>query len=337
MKNRLQIFTLFLALLVLCIPSFAQDDDKVQALLVTNELWDIGDSAIIDKMESLGYEVTTVLDTESDSTWAEGMDFIYVSSTVSSGNVAGKFKNVPVPVIMIEPYAQDEMGMTLDADSTRHFQPIQRMLMIKSEGHFLAAGLTGEVDAFIDYQIQSGQGYPNENGTIIAEYVPLPEDSSISPIIYGAIYAYEKGALMADTTEAAERRYFAGWNDAGVANLSEDGWKLWQAAIDWCLYKDDDTAVANHQRRPDQFSLAQNYPNPFNPATVISFSLNSAAAVHLTVHNIQGRQITDLANKTFPAGEHLVHFDASDLAAGVYFYQLTVDNQQITRKMTLLR
>ena len=66
MKNRLQIFTLFLALLVLCIPSFAQDDDKVQALLVTNVLWDVGDSAVIDKMESLGYEVTTVLDTESE-------------------------------------------------------------------------------------------------------------------------------------------------------------------------------------------------------------------------------------------------------------------------------
>lgn len=338
MKRWQQLISVMLLIFVFSSFSVAQEEDKVNVLLVTNDLWDVGDSAVSDRMDSMGYEVLTVTAAEVDSSWAEGMNLVYVSSTVSSGDVAAKFKNVPVPVILIEPYAQDDMGMTLDVDSLRHFQPIQRTMVIRSEGHFLAAGMTGEIDLFENYEVQSGQGIPGDGGVMIAEYVPLPSDTAISPIIYGAIYAYEKGAIMADTTEAAERRYFAGWNDNGVAYLNETGWKLWQASIDWCLYKDKESAVEKDvPLQPQGIELAQNYPNPFNPSTVITFSIPFASPVRLTIYDVSGREVASVLNKRLEAGAHQISFDGSTLASGVYFYKMTADSYSLTKKMTLLR
>lgn len=328
----------------------AQDGEKAKVLLVTNDTWDLGDSAVLERMEANGYDVLSASHSEVDSSWADGMDLVYVSSSVSSGQVTNKFRNVEVPVIMIEPYAQDDMGMTLDIDAMRHFQPIQRPIVIIAEGHFLAAGLTGEVEAFDTFEIQSGQGYPGDGGTVIAEYAVMPGDEDIASIIYGAIYCYEKGAVLADTSDAdpsdqeyqphyaAERRYFAGWNDNGAAYFNDLGWKLWQASIDWCLYKDKEvTKVSERPAVPSGLKLEQNYPNPFNPATVISFDLPSAADVRLTVYDINGREAATLLNTRLEAGAHQVTFDASQLAGGVYFYMLETDGHCFTQKMTLLK
>ncbi|MDZ7369542.1 MAG: T9SS type A sorting domain-containing protein [candidate division KSB1 bacterium] len=335
MKKSYQVVLTMLAFLSAFV--YAQDEKKVKILLVTNETWGEGDSAVLDRMQSQGYDVLTGLDSDVDSTWADGMDLVYVSSTVSSSKVTNKFKNVAVPVIMIEPYAQDDMGMTLDTDAMRHFQPKQRPLVIRAEGHFLAAGLTGEVEPFDFYEIQSGQGYPNEEGVVIAEYVPVPGDEEIATIIYGAIYCYEKGAVMADGTEAAERRYFAGWNDNGAAYFNDIGWKLWQASIDWCLYKDKEQTKAEKPAIPMGMALHQNYPNPFNPTTSIEFEIASAGRVQLALFDLNGRKLAELVDGYLPAGAHRVDFDASALSAGVYVYELTADNHKLNRKMTLLK
>ncbi|MBN1894169.1 hypothetical protein JW906_06725, partial [bacterium] len=141
-------------------PAAAQNGEAPSVLLVTNEVWDPGDVSIQDSLTALGLEVVPVSHDVVIPEDADGMAFVYVSSTVSSGNVADKFKEVSIPVIMIEPYALDDMGMTVDADSGRFFQAIQRDIWIESEGHFLAAGLTGEVQIVDDFEIQSGQGRP---------------------------------------------------------------------------------------------------------------------------------------------------------------------------------
>ena len=80
-----------------------------------------------------------------------------------------------------------------------------------------------------------------------------------------------------------------------------------------------------------------NYPNPFNPATRITFELPRQAQVRLTVYDIQGRRIRELANGVYGAGRHDVTFDAGGLASGVYIYRLHAGDRQITRKMLLMR
>jgi hypothetical protein len=50
-----------------------------------------------------------------------------------------------------------------------------------------------------------------------------------------------------------------------------------------------------------------------------------------------GRLVATLVDGQLQPGEYEVFWDASNMASGVYFYRLTTDNRQITRKLVLLK
>jgi len=90
---------------------------------------------------------------------------------------------------------------------------------------------------------------------------------------------------------------------------------------------------------PEQYYLGQNYPNPFNPVTEFKFGLYNKAKVSLKVYDITGRLVqTYFDNLELNAGTITVKFDGSNLASGVYFYTLFVDDSRInTKKMVLIK
>ncbi|MBU1881048.1 T9SS type A sorting domain-containing protein, partial [bacterium] len=81
----------------------------------------------------------------------------------------------------------------------------------------------------------------------------------------------------------------------------------------------------------------QNYPNPFNPTTEIAFNLPAASNVELTVYDTMGRSVATLFSGNLNAGRHLVTFDASHLASGIYFYRIDADGFSDLKKMALLK
>lgn len=83
--------------------------------------------------------------------------------------------------------------------------------------------------------------------------------------------------------------------------------------------------------------LAQNYPNPFNPSTTINYTLKNAGPVNIRVYNVTGRLVQELVNGRKSAGEHVVSFDASNLASGIYIYRLQAEGKILIRKMTLIK
>ena len=90
------------------------------------------------------------------------------------------------------------------------------------------------------------------------------------------------------------------------------------------------------------FSLNQNYPNPFNPTTEISFTLDNASNVNLTVFNMLGQVVKVLENTSLNAGIHSYNWDGSDqlgqsVSTGVYLYTLTDGAKSITKKMALMK
>ena len=85
------------------------------------------------------------------------------------------------------------------------------------------------------------------------------------------------------------------------------------------------------------FKLQQNYPNPFNSNTNISYHLSATGEVTLKVYDILGREVTSLVNEKQHAGTHLVQFDGSSLASGIYFYRLRMKGLEKVRKMFLLK
>ncbi|RJP79585.1 MAG: T9SS C-terminal target domain-containing protein [Candidatus Zixiibacteriota bacterium] len=83
--------------------------------------------------------------------------------------------------------------------------------------------------------------------------------------------------------------------------------------------------------------MASVSPNPFNPTAMISYDLPEAADVKLTVYNVAGAEVAQLVNGRRDAGSHVVAFDGSHLASGVYLYKLQAGNLTFTEKMILLK
>lgn len=88
---------------------------------------------------------------------------------------------------------------------------------------------------------------------------------------------------------------------------------------------------------PEVFDLAQNYPNPFNPATKIDYSIAEAGNVQLIVFNSIGEEIAKVVNEVQQPGRYTVHFNASALSSGVYFYKLITGDFISIKKMVLLK
>lgn len=97
------------------------------------------------------------------------------------------------------------------------------------------------------------------------------------------------------------------------------------------------TGICNNEITPLSVDLFQNYPNPFNPNTQISFSLDKADHVKLTVLNYSGQLVNNLVDKILGKGIHEINFDASNLNSGIYFYTLGTGETSITKKMILIK
>ena len=76
---------------------------------------------------------------------------------------------------------------------------------------------------------------------------------------------------------------------------------------------------------PLEYGLDQNYPNPFNPSTTIKFSLAEASDVTLTIYNTLGQKVKELVNEKLEAGRYNYQWNASDVATGMYIYELRAD------------
>jgi hypothetical protein len=87
----------------------------------------------------------------------------------------------------------------------------------------------------------------------------------------------------------------------------------------------------------ETYSLGQNYPNPFNPSTTIQYSVPKAGTVTLNVYNVIGQLVSTLVNQVQTAGTYNVQFDASRLASGVYFYNLSAGSFNSTKKMVIMK
>ena len=89
----------------------------------------------------------------------------------------------------------------------------------------------------------------------------------------------------------------------------------------------------------DEYSvniLEQNQPNPFTENTLIPFYLSTAGEASISIQNIKGKVIyTHYA--TYQKGWHQHEILASDLAAGIYFYELRHGLNTQIKKMIIAR
>lgn len=101
-------------------------------------------------------------------------------------------------------------------------------------------------------------------------------------------------------------------------------------------YFPNDVSISEDQQ-PMAFELKQNYPNPFNPSTTISFVLDTSSEISLSVYDVMGRKVADLANGNYSSGSHSVTFEAGQLSSGIYLYMLETESGLQQKMMTLIK
>jgi hypothetical protein len=88
---------------------------------------------------------------------------------------------------------------------------------------------------------------------------------------------------------------------------------------------------------PQSFELSPAYPNPFNPITVIPYAVPISSSVKLTVYNLLGQQVTTLVDQSKDARYHRVHWDANQVASGIYIVRMQAGSFQASQKVVLLK
>jgi hypothetical protein len=81
------------------------------------------------------------------------------------------------------------------------------------------------------------------------------------------------------------------------------------------------------------FEMFPSFPNPTNGVTRIQFRLDRAADVNFEVIDITGKIVYTLDMGTQAPGYNSISVDASEFAAGVYTYTLSVDGERSTDRL----
>lgn len=86
----------------------------------------------------------------------------------------------------------------------------------------------------------------------------------------------------------------------------------------------------------------KNTPNPFNPNTTISYELSRQGRTTIDIYNAKGQKVRTLLSKMMEQGNHQVVWDGLDdngkrAASGVFFYKISLDDEQLMKKMILLK
>lgn len=97
------------------------------------------------------------------------------------------------------------------------------------------------------------------------------------------------------------------------------------------------TNLENISQNPTGFGLGQNYPNPFNATTIIPFSISAKQQIRIEIFDITGNNLSTISDKVYSAGDHSVHWDASEWASGIYFYRISAGKSMRTGKMILMK
>jgi hypothetical protein len=137
----------------------------------------------------------------------------------------------------------------------------------------------------------------------------------------------------------------------------------WAVCLLGLLLAAPSLAVGQQDPPTDPVRLKRNYPNPFNPETTIPFELEESEffadghqpLVSLRIYNVlaqlvaipilqgSGEPLDNVRLAWNGTGEYSAYWDGrimgTDVEApsGVYVYQLTVDSQRFSERMTIIK
>ena len=183
-----------------------------------------GDVAIRNRLQAMGFAVTTIDDDLAGTADANGKSVVFISSTVISTTVNTKFRFTATPVVNCEEKIQDDLGMTGTVSGTDFGTTAnQTQVQMANAGHPLAGGLAG-VQTITSAANAVNWGMPGANAAGIA--------TQIGNASHFTDYGFEKNAAMPGLA-APGRRVNLFLTDATASSLTTSGWTLFEAAVRW--------------------------------------------------------------------------------------------------------
>jgi len=182
-----------------------------------------GDTAVKNRLEALGYTLTTMTGSAVTTADANGKVLVVISSTVTPTSVGTKFRTVTVPVLTWESGLYANMGMTGTGSQDSGTKTNQSQVAVVNVAHPLAAGFPG-TRTVTSSNATMNWGKPNANAAKVATVV----GDANKTVIFG----YETGAVMPGLTAPA-RRVGLFMDDTSASILTAEGTALLDAAIQW--------------------------------------------------------------------------------------------------------
>jgi hypothetical protein len=176
-----------------------------------------GELAVVARLASLGHDVTLITGSAGTAADATGVDAVLISSSVAEAAVGDTFRDVPEPVIIWKPWLYDAMDMS----PTNGNSTTATSLEIADPDHPLAAGFPAAVTV-LSPASRMARGTPGGDGHIVATVGGVP-----------ALFVYEPGERLADGSIAAGCRIAYPLHTNTAANLTADGWTLFDTAVTW--------------------------------------------------------------------------------------------------------
>ena len=177
-------------------------------------------------------------------------------------------------------------------------------------------------------------------------------NASASSDIDGEIVAYVwnfgDGTIFNSTQPIATHTYLATGTANVLLTVSDGCGKIGITSkflrVEQSVGIDD----ANGSDLPKGFELQQNYPNPVSlrgaqsPVTHISFNLQKASNLQVTVYNIFGQEVRKLVRGSHGSGKHAAVWDLRDdkgelVSTGIYFYRLQAGDFLATKKLIITK
>jgi hypothetical protein len=179
------------------------------------------------RLERLGFQVVVAAASSLTPERAREAALLVFSPSVSSNLLEPAISELPVPLLVLESTGFEQLGLTgrrwrRDVGTA----PPLTEVVIEDPAHPLAAGLVGTVRV-LAWPLNLRWAAPPPGASLVASYPGAPDQA-------GLLFGYERGANTATGPAPARRVGLFLGNGRVIRALTEQGWRLFDAAALWC-------------------------------------------------------------------------------------------------------
>ncbi len=175
---------------------------------------------------------------------------------------------------------------------------IQNQWEIDSVRYWFRAWIPGRQDT-LKFDTLSGTQYPVPNDSLFVKLGQRLRDRDIT--IHWKVIAVDRGMLVV----AQQQRNVPAANN----NFAFTASRL-------------EIRELPHAEMPENYFISNSYPNPFNARTTLKFGLPTPGDVEVSVWDMHGRKIAQLAGGRHEAGQYELTWTAEGQTSGIYLIKM---------------